>query len=51
MLAGIMAIVPAWPASYYTVPMDDPKAVYLTRENFSVHGDGSPMTRMPSSRQ
>ncbi|MDR3718681.1 MAG: glycosyl hydrolase family 28-related protein [Bryobacteraceae bacterium] len=32
--------VPARPASYYTLRLDDPKAVYLTRENFSVHGDG-----------
>jgi len=40
-LAMTMAAVPAWPASYYTLRMDDPKAVYLTRENFPVHGDGS----------
>jgi sugar lactone lactonase YvrE len=27
-------------ASYYTVRLDDPKAVYLTRENFAVAADG-----------
>ena len=27
-------------ASYYTLRLDDPKAVYLTPENFPVHGDG-----------
>lgn len=36
----ILAVLPAWPASYYTARLDDPKAVYLTRENFSVQGDG-----------
>src|ERR1039457_6777877 len=32
---------PLWGASYYTIRLDDPKAVYLTRDNFSVHGDGT----------
>ncbi len=27
-------------ASYYNARLDDPKAVYLTRENFPVHADG-----------
>src|SRR2546429_8641165 len=27
-------------SSYYSSRLDDPKAVYLTRENFQVHGDG-----------
>ena len=27
-------------ASYYTVRLDDPKAIYLTRENFPAKGDG-----------
>lgn len=36
----MLAALPAWPASYYTQRLDDPKGVYLTRENFSVHGDG-----------
>ncbi len=27
-------------ASYYTVRLDDPHAVYLTRDHFPVHGDG-----------
>jgi hypothetical protein len=40
-VAGIlMAAVPAWPASYYTVRLDDPKAVYLTADAFGVRGDG-----------
>src|SRR5665811_836846 len=39
-LGIILAAVPAWTASYYTVRLDDPKAVYLTRDNFPVHGDG-----------
>src|SRR5258708_20258485 len=26
--------------SYYPLRLDDPKAVYLTPENFPVHGDG-----------
>jgi sugar lactone lactonase YvrE len=37
---AVTLAVPAWPASYYTLRLDDPKAVYLTRENFPVHGDG-----------
>ena len=28
---------PLWGTSYYTIRLDDPKAVYLTRDNFSVH--------------
>jgi sugar lactone lactonase YvrE len=31
---------PLWGTSYYTIRLDDPKAVYLTRDNFSVRGDG-----------
>jgi sugar lactone lactonase YvrE len=27
-------------SSYYRARLDDPKAIYLTRENFPVHGDG-----------
>jgi hypothetical protein len=30
----------SWGASYYTVRLDDPKAVYLTPENFPVKADG-----------
>ena len=37
----LLAAMPAWPASYYTVRLDDPKAVYLTRANFAVRGDGA----------
>lgn len=39
-LAAILAAIPLWAKSYYTVRMDDPKAVYLTRDNFPVLGDG-----------
>ena len=39
-LAALAAAAPLWAASYYTVRLDDPKAVYLTRDDFAVHGDG-----------
>src|SRR5271157_1467372 len=39
-LAAMVAATPLWGASYYTVRLDDPKAVYLTRDVFPVHGDG-----------
>ncbi len=39
-LGIVLAAVPAWTASYYTVRLDDPKAVYLTKESFPVHADG-----------
>src|ERR1700689_3189684 len=32
--------VPLFAASYYPVRLDDPKAVYLTQNNFPVKGDG-----------
>jgi sugar lactone lactonase YvrE len=32
---------PSWADSYYTSRLDDPRAVYLTRENFHIHGDGA----------
>src|SRR5579863_1513023 len=32
--------IPAPAASYYTLRLDDPKAVYLTKDNFPVHADG-----------
>ena len=31
---------PLCAASYYTVRLNDPKAMYLTRDNFPVHGNG-----------
>src|ERR1035437_2279483 len=37
---GMTLAAVAWPASYYTVRLEDPKAVYLTREAFPVRGDG-----------
>src|ERR1019366_3050675 len=37
---GLMPAVLAWPASYYTVRLEDPKAVYLMPEAFPVRGDG-----------
>jgi hypothetical protein len=39
-LAGLLALAPGWAASYYPVRLDDPQAIYLTRESFPVHGDG-----------
>ncbi len=40
-LALFAAVPPAWPSSYYPVRLDDPKAVYLTREGFGVIPDGT----------
>jgi Pectate lyase superfamily protein/SMP-30/Gluconolactonase/LRE-like region len=41
MLAALMMALPVYGASYYTLRLDDPQAVYLTRENFAeLHGDG-----------
>src|SRR5882757_351945 len=43
LIAGILAAylaVPLWGASYYTLRPDDPKALYLTRDDSGVHGDG-----------
>jgi sugar lactone lactonase YvrE len=39
--ASVIAAMPLCGASYYTVRLDDPKAIYLTREKFPVHGDGA----------
>jgi len=39
-LAAVVATAPLWGASYYTVRLDDPKAIYLTRDDFPVRGDG-----------
>jgi sugar lactone lactonase YvrE len=36
----LMAAAPLWAASYYPVRLDDPKAVYLTRDAFPVQADG-----------
>ncbi len=38
-LVILMIAVPLHAASYYIVRPDDPKAVYLTRDNFPVHAD------------
>lgn len=32
---------PAWAASYYTVRLDDPHAIYVTAEAFGARGDGT----------
>ena len=40
LLATPLLAARLWGGSYYTVRPDDPKAVYLTRDNFPVHGDG-----------
>ncbi len=43
-LSFIIGIIPSWgllnAASFYTVRLDDPAAVYLARPEFPVHGDG-----------
>jgi sugar lactone lactonase YvrE len=39
-LGLVVAAVPTWAASFYTVRLDDPKAVYLTKDSFPVHADG-----------
>src|ERR1035437_3835702 len=39
-LVTMLPAVPLWGASFYTVRLDDSKAVYLTPDTFSVHGDG-----------
>jgi sugar lactone lactonase YvrE len=36
----LIAAAPVWAASYYTVRLDDPKAVYLAAEGFGARGDG-----------
>jgi sugar lactone lactonase YvrE len=40
LIALLAAALPASAGSYYTVRLDDPKAVYLTRDNFPVASDG-----------
>src|SRR5277367_542202 len=39
-VAILLAVVPLSASSYYPARMDDPKAIYLTQENFAVKGDG-----------
>ena len=40
-MGALLLAAPAlWGASYYTQRLDDAKAVYLTHDNFPVHGDG-----------
>src|SRR5271155_1843089 len=36
----VVPAVSAFASSYYPLRLDDAKAVYLTRDNFAVHGDG-----------
>ena len=36
----LLIAMPSLATSYYTVRLDDPKAVYLTRDTFPVHADG-----------
>src|ERR1017187_346013 len=38
--AAFLAVASCWGASYYTLRLDDPKAVYLTPDTFPVRGDG-----------
>lgn len=35
-----MTVLPAWAASYYTLRLEDPRAVYLTPDQFPVRADG-----------
>jgi Pectate lyase superfamily protein/SMP-30/Gluconolactonase/LRE-like region len=36
----LSSVVPLFASSYYTSRLDDPRAIYLTQDNFSVKGDG-----------
>jgi hypothetical protein len=38
--AILSSVVPLFANSYYTARLEDPKAIYLTRDNFPVKGDG-----------
>ncbi|MGC2730827.1 MAG: glycosyl hydrolase family 28-related protein, partial [Candidatus Sulfotelmatobacter sp.] len=38
--AILLSVVPLLASSYYPARLDDPKAIYLTQENFAVKGDG-----------
>jgi sugar lactone lactonase YvrE len=39
-LVTILVTIPVHAASYYPIRLDDPKAVYLTPQDFPVHADG-----------
>ncbi len=39
-VAIVSLVVPLFASSYYTARLDDPRAIYLTQDNFSVKGDG-----------
>ncbi len=39
--AILQSVVPLFASSYYPARLDDPKAIYLTQDNFPVKGDGS----------
>ena len=34
------AAASSWGASYYSVRLDDPKAIYVSSDSFPVRGDG-----------
>jgi hypothetical protein len=38
--AILSSVVPVLASSYYPARLDDPRAIYLTQENFAVKGDG-----------
>jgi len=38
--AILSSVVPLFASSYYADRLDDPKAIYLTPDNFPVKGDG-----------
>jgi len=35
-----LLVSPLWASSYYTQRLDDPKAIYLTKDSFNIHADG-----------
>lgn len=35
-----LLVSPLWAGSYYTQRLDDPKAIYLTKDRFNIHADG-----------
>ena len=39
-IGTVLAATPVWPASYYTVRLNDEKAVYLSPGRSGVSGDG-----------
>jgi len=40
LMSATLFAMESWGASYYTVRPDDPKAVWLTKDNFAIRGNG-----------